>query len=142
MELAFVVSDLADMADPLAVDLIKTAFDEELVDTSFMDQEEVDEQYRRGGITPSEKTDWLESYQKSYDKHVEALDPSVLPPPISVRRPRYRYEDRYDEGEPPPDTPATAPILNTRPRLGRNDPCWCGSGKKYKRCHLGKGPLG
>lgn len=26
-----------------------------------------------------------------------------------------------------------------RPReveLGRNDPCWCGSGKKYKRCHF------
>jgi len=20
--------------------------------------------------------------------------------------------------------------------LGRNDICWCGSGKKYKRCHL------
>jgi SEC-C motif-containing protein len=20
--------------------------------------------------------------------------------------------------------------------LGRNDLCWCGSGKKYKRCHL------
>jgi hypothetical protein len=19
---------------------------------------------------------------------------------------------------------------------GRNDPCWCGSGKKYKKCHL------
>ena len=18
---------------------------------------------------------------------------------------------------------------------GRNDPCWCGSGKKYKKCH-------
>ena len=26
-----------------------------------------------------------------------------------------------------------API---RPKLGRNEPCWCGSGKKYKRCHL------
>ena len=23
---------------------------------------------------------------------------------------------------------------NERP--GRNDPCWCGSGKKYKKCHL------
>ena len=22
------------------------------------------------------------------------------------------------------------------PDLGRNDPCWCGSGKKYKNCHL------
>jgi hypothetical protein len=20
--------------------------------------------------------------------------------------------------------------------LGRNDPCWCGSGMKYKKCHL------
>ena len=23
----------------------------------------------------------------------------------------------------------------TGPKLGRNDPCWCGSGKKFKRCH-------
>jgi hypothetical protein len=22
-----------------------------------------------------------------------------------------------------------------RPKPGRNDPCWCGSGKKFKRCH-------
>lgn len=22
------------------------------------------------------------------------------------------------------------------PRIGRNDPCWCGSGNKYKFCHL------
>ena len=22
------------------------------------------------------------------------------------------------------------------PKLGRNDICWCGSGKKYKHCHL------
>ena len=22
--------------------------------------------------------------------------------------------------------------------LGRNEACWCGSGKKYKRCHLEK----
>jgi len=20
-------------------------------------------------------------------------------------------------------------------KIGRNDPCWCGSGRKYKRCH-------
>jgi SEC-C motif-containing protein len=23
-------------------------------------------------------------------------------------------------------------------KIGRNDPCWCGSGQKYKRCHLGR----
>jgi len=28
-----------------------------------------------------------------------------------------------------------APV-RSRPKRGRNDPCWCGSGKKYKKCHL------
>ena len=25
--------------------------------------------------------------------------------------------------------------------IGRNDICWCGSGKKYKNCHLGQDSL-
>jgi Preprotein translocase subunit SecA (ATPase, RNA helicase) len=25
--------------------------------------------------------------------------------------------------------------VNAGPKVGRNNPCWCGSGKKYKRCH-------
>jgi len=31
-----------------------------------------------------------------------------------------------------------APVKTVRrdePKLGRNDPCWCGSGKKFKKCH-------
>jgi len=30
------------------------------------------------------------------------------------------------------------PIRNLGPKLGRNDPCHCGSGKKYKNCHMKK----
>ena len=26
-------------------------------------------------------------------------------------------------------------VKNEHKKLGRNDPCWCGSGKKYKKCH-------
>ena len=33
-------------------------------------------------------------------------------------------------GAPKPQAPASS-----GPKLGRNDPCWCGSGKKFKRCH-------
>jgi hypothetical protein len=33
-------------------------------------------------------------------------------------------EDEEDDGGPPAVRP------------GRNEPCWCGSGKKYKKCHL------
>ena len=29
----------------------------------------------------------------------------------------------------------TQVIKGDHEKLGRNDPCWCGSGKKYKRCH-------
>jgi hypothetical protein len=29
-----------------------------------------------------------------------------------------------------------APYVRSEPKVGRNDPCWCGSGKKYKKCHL------
>jgi preprotein translocase subunit SecA len=25
-------------------------------------------------------------------------------------------------------------------KIGRNDPCWCGSGKKWKKCHLNRVP--
>jgi preprotein translocase subunit SecA len=30
------------------------------------------------------------------------------------------------------------PIRNLEPRVGRNDPCPCGSGKKYKQCCMRK----
>ena len=30
--------------------------------------------------------------------------------------------------------PKVAQIVNTTPKVGRNDPCPCGSGKKYKKC--------
>jgi preprotein translocase subunit SecA len=30
--------------------------------------------------------------------------------------------------------PALVPPKTTHPKVGRNDPCPCGSGKKYKKC--------
>jgi preprotein translocase subunit SecA len=46
-----------------------------------------------------------------------------------------RAAESSNRGEPAkPD-----PIRNKGPRVGRNDPCPCGSGKKYKACHMRKG---
>jgi preprotein translocase subunit SecA len=36
---------------------------------------------------------------------------------------------------PPPATARTQTVVNEHRDIGRNDPCWCGSGKKFKRCH-------
>ncbi|MBN1263475.1 MAG: preprotein translocase subunit SecA [Candidatus Pacebacteria bacterium] len=30
---------------------------------------------------------------------------------------------------------AVEPVVSGRKKIGRNEPCWCGSGKKYKKCH-------
>jgi len=30
---------------------------------------------------------------------------------------------------------ASSAPARTGPKVGRNDPCWCGSGKKFKKCH-------
>jgi len=43
---------------------------------------------------------------------------------------------REAEGAKTPPRPAARTQAN--PRIGRNDPCPCGSGKKYKKCCMGK----
>ena len=36
--------------------------------------------------------------------------------------------------KPEPKLPKIAPVKREAPQVGRNDPCPCGSGKKYKKC--------
>src|ERR1019366_3605196 len=48
----------------------------------------------------------------------------------------FEQED-YQEPEPPPLT-----IVRRTERIGRNDPCPCGSGKKFKKCCYGESQTG
>jgi SEC-C motif-containing protein len=43
---------------------------------------------------------------------------------------RYAGKWYFVDGE----TVAQKPVVREGPRVGRNDPCPCGSGKKYKKC--------
>ncbi len=47
-----------------------------------------------------------------------------------------RLADRY--GDPEGLLRPAHPARDAGPKVGRNDPCPCGSGRKYKRCCLGK----
>jgi uncharacterized protein YecA (UPF0149 family) len=31
--------------------------------------------------------------------------------------------------------PVQQRVVDADQQTGRNDPCWCGSGKKFKKCH-------
>jgi preprotein translocase subunit SecA len=43
------------------------------------------------------------------------------------------YEGEAQEAEAVPVVQQR--VIDSEHELGRNDPCWCGSGKKFKRCH-------
>jgi preprotein translocase subunit SecA len=40
-----------------------------------------------------------------------------------------------EEEEPEPVQVVEQRRVDEHQQLGRNDPCWCGSGKKFKKCH-------
>ncbi len=50
---------------------------------------------------------------------------------LSETQQQQQAAQRSDTRAPQPRTP----IVNNGPKIGRNDPCPCGSGKKFKQCH-------
>jgi len=54
--------------------------------------------------------------------------------PVPVEEPRQTTPMQFSHGdEVEEESPQT--YRRTQPKVGRNDPCPCGSGKKYKQCH-------
>jgi len=58
--------------------------------------------------------------------------------PVPVARPQARPSAAPGAPAPSPEPEIQLPKVTIRrdtPKVGRNDPCPCGSGKKYKHCH-------
>jgi SEC-C motif len=49
--------------------------------------------------------------------------------------PHYLRTSRQRNSRPESPSPAKTPLPESAEKPGRNDPCPCGSGRKYKRCH-------
>jgi uncharacterized protein len=62
------------------------------------------------------------------DDEVETIQQAIAP---NVRAIHAYWLARRAEHE-----PVARPMRRSEPRVGRNDPCPCGSGKKYKKCCL------
>ena len=56
---------------------------------------------------------------------------------------KFEQKEQKKEAEVQKNTTAPTlekePVKRTAPKVGRNDPCPCGSGKKFKQCCMGKG---
>ena len=45
-------------------------------------------------------------------------------------------QEKESSGDKKAEVSSQAPVHRSEPKVGRNDPCPCGSGKKFKKCCL------
>jgi preprotein translocase subunit SecA len=68
-------------------------------------------------------------------KFQHAAAPPLIPAAPAEPEPRTVAPTLRDGMRPQPQPEAVAPFVREAPKVGRNDPCPCGSGKKFKQCH-------
>jgi hypothetical protein len=82
---------------------------------------------------------WDQPVKEWLAAHWEALHEDYTSPPDEDEEEEdwEEGEDSDDDGfedENPAEDEEPAPPVESKPTVGRNDPCPCGSGKKYKKC--------
>jgi preprotein translocase subunit SecA len=82
------------------------------------------------GMMQRIKSDTLERLFLVQAVRTEGPAASAPPPPPVIPQPQPKLT--LNRGEEPVASP---PVQRTDDKVGRNDPCPCGSGKKYKKCH-------
>jgi hypothetical protein len=137
--LSLLVNQLTDAGAADTLPSIRTWFDAQLIDETFIDLEFVESQigesdairlaglrkFNRGYIRDAvaEFGSWLCFSEKFRNEHAAAAESEGW--------------DEDDAGGIDEDAvlEVPAPYVRAAPKVGRNDPCPCGSGKKYKKCH-------
>jgi len=87
-----------------------------------------------------EDVEW--EFSEPFEKSLRHRNPSDHFRPEELKRlgkisERIHTDHPFDDVPPEEEEdlyPASEPYVRTEPKIGRNDPCLCGSGKKYKKC--------
>ena len=118
---------LAGPADREAIDL--------LVDRGLVDEGDA-EHALSGALADGlpQAVDWLRFYNPDVIARRQAIyeDVDESEPDLDDVLPDDPALDLLSRLDSPADGPA--PIVNAAAKIGRNDPCPCGSGRKFKKC--------
>ncbi|HYI11956.1 MAG TPA: DUF1186 domain-containing protein [Thermoanaerobaculia bacterium] len=132
----------ADLGSERLLPHIERAHADELIDETVVTMREVRRDVRRGRSRALadprtlrnsrliddvvEATSWWDFFDEPLNSLAGPEDEQVLS----------AYEDMHDDDLPRPFYvhEPVAQIVRTTSKVGRNDPCPCGSGKKYKKC--------
>ncbi len=115
-----------------------------VTDTLWMDHLDAVENLRGGiGLRGYGQRDPLVEYKNEaytmFEQLINTIDDEIVHRvyKIQVAMPsQIRADPKADSRENQRQSvPQSANIDTSKKKLGRNDPCYCGSGKKYKKCH-------
>jgi len=117
-----------------------------VIDNLWMDHLDAIENLRQGiGLRGYGQRDPLVEYKneafKMFEQLMAAIDDQIVhrifkiqvQQPPSIKPATQHAMTNTPEAEVSKTTKSVR--TDEKQKLGRNDPCWCGSGKKYKRCH-------
>lgn len=80
----------------------------------------------------SEAVSILTKVQVDSEQDVDALEKNH-PPTVDIEMQHASAENILTDE--PQAEENTKPYVRDKKKVGRNEPCWCGSGKKFKQCH-------
>ena len=112
------------------------------VDQKWMDHIDAMDQLRKGiGLRAVGQTDPVRAYAEEGFDMFEAMNESIKEDTVKMlyhvvnpeRVQRVRVAKEVETVN--PDDGKKKPYVRKKEKVGRNDPCPCGSGKKYKNCH-------
>ena len=111
------------------------------VDTNWMDHIDAMDQLKQGiGLRAYAQTDPANAYSSEgadlFDAMIERIREEAVKNllRVQVRRAPVEREQVAKPVETPSEDGAKPKVLKRNAKVGRNDPCPCGSGKKYKNC--------
>ncbi|MBN1887935.1 MAG: DUF1186 domain-containing protein [Thermoflexales bacterium] len=136
--LTWVVHALAELQDETSRPQVMLLFEHGMIDEFILGDLDDYLAYFQPGAVPwgaSHPPDVMETYKWLHQEAAEAAKrkaqavqraaESASKPPPSQSQPSSRHTQ-----------PQTVSLARPQPQVGRNEPCPCGSGKKYKHCHL------
>ena len=112
----------------------------QVVDSKWMDHIDAMDQFRQGiGLRAYGQEDPVRAYQMEgfdmFDEMTHTIAEETITFLYHVQNPEKLERKRVSQPLSTSSDEPNKPVVNKEKKVGRNDPCPCGSGKKYKRCH-------
>ncbi|MFZ2257271.1 MAG: preprotein translocase subunit SecA [Clostridiaceae bacterium] len=115
-----------------------------VVDSKWMEHIDNMDRLKRGiGLRAYKQQDPVQAYQfegtDMFNEMIDAVNEDttrfLMNVEIRTQEDVEREQVAKETGTNQDDSIANEPVINKEKKVGRNDPCPCGSGKKYKNCH-------